>query len=286
VLNAPDPPAFRMRRAPLVQAVAQVIFPLQAQLSSIEKVAPLQETLRDLFPYMQQKLVQELTVTVGGANVSAPSPISSAALQFEFSNDDGWIFTVAAGGASLTVGGEPYAGVADFEEKFFKVLDSLQRTIGVTRCDRIGVRYLSLVGLSAVGTEWANWFKPELIGVAHPELVMGRRLEASVTETRIQVPPRGLFEEIGAPISGVIRNGIIPPNSLIAGAPPKQITEASFVLDIDAFCAGLQPFDAQRLADEYRSLHAEIERVFYWTLTEDGKKQFELELLKPVDEER
>ena len=284
MLNAPDPPAFRMGKAPLVQAVLQVTFPLQAQLATIETVAPLQRALRQVFPYVQKKLVHEFSVTVG-ANVGTGHSQASETVNFEFSNDDGWVFTVAAGGASLTVGGESYRGVSDFEDRLLTVLEALQDVVGITRCDRIGVRYLSLVSIDSAGPEWATWFRPELLGIAHPTLISNQNIEASITETRVSLPSIDSLAWASLPINGVIRNGVIPPRSLIAGAPPKEVVEKSFVLDLDVFFAGLQPFEAKALAGQYIALHGEIERVFYWAVSESGREHFELEELDTTSSE-
>jgi hypothetical protein len=35
-----------------------------------------------------------------------------------------------------------------------------------------------------------------------------------------------------------------------------------------------QPWDADLLVEQYLTLHSEIEKFFYWALTEKGKEEF------------
>jgi hypothetical protein len=48
MLSVPPAPRFRMASAPLVEAVAQVNFPIVARLQSLEGIAPLRDALFDL----------------------------------------------------------------------------------------------------------------------------------------------------------------------------------------------------------------------------------------------
>jgi hypothetical protein len=48
---------------------------------------------------------------------------------------------------------------------------------------------------------------------------------------------------------------------------------------MDTFVAAAQPFEPQRLAEQFTELHANIDKVFHWAVTEVGRKQFGYELL-------
>jgi uncharacterized protein (TIGR04255 family) len=63
------------------------------------------------------------------------------------------------------------------------------------------------------------------------------------------------------------------------GIPPRPIGQPSFILDMDTFVAAAQPFEPQRLAEQFTELHANIDKVFHWAVTEVGRKQFGYELL-------
>ncbi len=53
-----DPaPRYRLTRPPLVEALGQVRFPVRAKLNTLDGVAPVQERLDEVFPYMNQQQV-------------------------------------------------------------------------------------------------------------------------------------------------------------------------------------------------------------------------------------
>jgi uncharacterized protein (TIGR04255 family) len=54
----------------------------------------------------------------------------------------------------------------------------------------------------------------------------------------------------------------------------EPLAVPSFILDIDIFSAGPQPFDAPSLATQFRAYHSEIDRFFRWSLAPDGEARF------------
>jgi uncharacterized protein (TIGR04255 family) len=273
LLNVPLAPRFRMTDAPLVQALAQVTFPLVARLESVSGIAPLQEALADDFPYMNRNVIQQVSMLVGPAGPAA-GPATEQTVVYEFTDDDGWTLSVTVASATLAVGAE-YQGVEHFASRLAKVIDALRNGAGVRRCDRIGVRYLDVVEVGHDSSDWGDWFRPELIGVASPSISAGT-VTAALTEVRLQQAADSATSDW--PLQGIIRYGLIPPDAVMAGVPPRPVKDRSFVLDMDTFILAPQPFDSDKLVESFRSLHAEIESLFYWTLTERGKARFGLEL--------
>ncbi len=102
MLTVPPAPRYRMSAAPLVEAVAQVNFPIVARLRSVDGIAPLQDALFDLFPYMNQQVVQQVSLMIGPAGPAAPDAQSSTV--YVFTDDDGWTLSVTVSSASLMVG--------------------------------------------------------------------------------------------------------------------------------------------------------------------------------------
>src|SRR3954469_3292509 len=119
MLTVPAAPQYRMTAAPLVQAVAQINFPIVARLQTLEGVAPLQDALFDLFPYMTQQVVQEMSLMIGPAGPAAPE--SAHTTIHQFSDDDGWTLSVTVSSATLAVQGSQYAGVHDFAGRFQRI---------------------------------------------------------------------------------------------------------------------------------------------------------------------
>jgi len=131
-----------------------------ARLQTAEGIAPIQERLRDRYPYMT--LRQETAVQVPTGPGGQP-PAITGGLVYELADDDGRIVTIGGGSATLSVGAA-YEGVEEFAERMEVVLTALTEEARVPRCDRLGARYLTVVALPP-GHEagWKEWFRRELL---------------------------------------------------------------------------------------------------------------------------
>jgi len=274
MLAVASAPRYRMTAAPLVQALAQVNFPIVPKLQTVEGIAPLQERLADLLPYMNQQIIQQIDLLVGPAGPAASNAHSGTI--YIFTDDDGWSLQITTQSATLSVDGSNYRGVEDFRRRLKTVWAAMREAAGVRRCDRLGVRYLDIVQLD--GGDWADWFRPEIVGLASPAL-SGEMLTSTLAETRLQADLSEAFAGQSGQIEGIIRHGVVPAGSLMQGIPPRPIGQRSFILDMDTFVAAAEPFDPQRLAEQFSELHANIEKVFHWAVTEAGRKQFGYELV-------
>jgi uncharacterized protein (TIGR04255 family) len=274
MLTVASAPRYRMTAAPLVQALAQVNFPIVPRLQTVEGIAPLQERLADLLPYMNQQIIQQIELLVGPAGPAASSAQSGTI--HVFTDDDGWSLQVTTQSATLSVDGGNYRGVDDFRRRLEAVWVALREAVGVRRCDRLGVRYLDIIQLD--GEEWADWFRPEIVGLASPTL-SGDVLTSTLAETRLRSDHSEAFAGQSGQIEGIIRHGVVPAGSLMQGIPPRPIGQRSFILDMDTFVAAAEPFDPNRLAEQFSELHANVDKVFHWAVTEAGRKQFGYELV-------
>jgi len=93
---------YRLARPPLVQALGQIRYPLRARLQTLDGVAPLQDRLLDVFPYMNQEQVQQVSLLVGPG--MAPASEAQTARTWRFTDDLGWTLIVAADAATLSIG--------------------------------------------------------------------------------------------------------------------------------------------------------------------------------------
>lgn len=277
LFDLPSPPAYRLGNAPLVQALVQVRYPLVASFETLSGVAPLQAMLQDTFPFMEQEKVQEVAFLVSPSG--PPSGSSAESVNWKFTNETGHLVTIAAGSASLTAG-EDYIGVEDFTTVFTQLLSAL-KAAKVQRCDRIGVRYLSVApGLPGDPTAWRRWFNPELIGWAGSSIVPDDSLAMAINQVQLSHPPTGDLAGSPADIQTVVRHGAVPAGTSVPGLPPVTLTEASYLLDIDVFVAANQRFDPEALASQFQRFHSQIDRFFFWSLSDEGREHFELHLLQ------
>jgi uncharacterized protein (TIGR04255 family) len=260
--------------APLAQALAQIRFPLIASFETMAGIAPLQESLRSRFPYMEQQRVQELAFVVGPAGPAAGPAAES--VTWNLTNDDGLTAVIGAGTATLSAGAS-YTGVDDFALVFEDLLTALMK-LGVPRCDRLGVRYLSIAeDLPGEAGSWRRWFRDEVLGWPGSDVVPADALVSSLAQTRLSQAPVDDLAGPPADVQAAIRHGSVPKDTAVPGIPPIEVEHPSFLLDLDVFVEGHQPFDVQSLLEGFRLFHSQIDRFFYWSLTEDGKAHFGLE---------
>jgi uncharacterized protein (TIGR04255 family) len=251
----------------------QVRFPLIAHLQTLTGIAPLQDRLHDHFPYMQQK--EELTVVIGPAG--SPPSEAEKALSWQFSDDLGWQLQVGPGVATV-LAGPNYEGFEVFADRFRLVLETLGEVEHLRRCDRLGVRYLSVAPLPAGDQDaWTRWFRPELIGWPGSGLLApSSRLVVSISQSQLASPPVEDFSGMPSDVQGIIRHGVVPAGSAVPGLE-AQLDHDSFLMDLDLFVDGAQPFDPSALHGQFRLLHSQIDRFFHWSLTAEGAEHFQLE---------
>lgn len=277
LFDLPSPPAYRLGNAPLAQALAQVRYPLVASFETLAGVAPLQALLQETFPYMEQERFQEISFVVGPSGPEAGG--SGESVSWKFTNDAGLLLTIGAGSASLTAG-ESYSGVEDFTAVFNQLLSAL-KAARVQRCDRIGVRYLSVAaGLPGDPSAWRRWFNPDLIGWVGSPVVPSESLLMAISQVQLSHPATGDLAGPPADIQAVVRHGAVPAGTSVPGLPPVTVPEASYLVDVDVYVAAAQRFDPDALTRQFTQFHSQIDRFFYWSLSDEGRTHFELHLLE------
>jgi uncharacterized protein (TIGR04255 family) len=267
----PEPPPYRLANAPLVQALAQVRYPLIADFETMAGIAPLQRELRSHFPYMQQEKVQEFSFVTGPAG---PAGSAAESVTWHLTDDNGHLLVIGAGNSTLSVG-DTYSNFADFATAFTRLLHALKK-VGVSRCDRLGVRYLSLAPeIPTESQSWRKWFKHEIIGWSGSGLIGEGTTLASVSQTQLSRPPDDrLF--LPGNLQAVVRHGAVPAGTGIPGIPPLKVAVSSYMLDIDVFVEAYQEFKPKDIVEQFTLFHCEIDRFFYWSLTDEGGEHFGL----------
>lgn len=269
-------PRYRLERPPLVQAVGQVRYPIVARLQTLEGIAPVQDALAMLFPYMQQQQRQQLSLIVGPGS----EPVGGAQMTntWLFTDDAGWRLTVAPDTATLEIGPE-YGSFEEFEERFRAMLQALRQGVPLQRCDRLGLRYVDVAQVPP-GDEnaWRCWFRPELTGWSASNVVSdSTRVETSITQTQLAAAPTGHLAGPPVDIQAIVRHGYVPRNAVLPGVLPAQLERPAFLIDVDLFVEGHQGFDATELTRQVGIFHDQIDRFFRWCLSPTGQEYFGLE---------
>lgn len=274
MFEIPDPDPYTLSNAPLVQALAQVRYPLIAAFERLDGIAPLQQQLQRAFPYMEQELVAEVSLVVGPAGPAGAG--TSEAVTWKFTDDRGNLVVVGAGSATLSTSGEAYTNVGDFADTFRTMLDGLA-SVGITRCDRVGVRYLSLApDLPGESRSWRRWFRSEVLGWAGSDVIGQDCVLQAMSQVQLTQPPVGPFVIIPGDTQAVVRHGPVPSGTGVPGIPPVSVVANSYLLDLDVFVLGHQPFDPSLLVEQFQLFHNQIDRFFRWSLTEGGVDHFGL----------
>ncbi len=274
-----DPaPKYRLTRPPLVEALGQVRFPVRAKLNTLDGIAPVQERLDEVFPYMNQQQVQQVSLLIGAAGAAAAD--SQTAQTWRFTDDSGWSVVIAPDSATQSAGPQ-YGAFSEFSDRFRTVLTALADGAKVSRVDRLGMRYLNIAEVPP-GDErvWRRWFRPELTGWSGTGAVGDTtRLITSITQTQLATEPVGELSGPPVDVQAIVRHGFIPEGTIVPGLIPRQPQNPAYLLDIDLFIDGAQTFDVEELSRQITMLHDQIDRFFFWAVDQDGAEHFGRELL-------
>jgi uncharacterized protein (TIGR04255 family) len=277
VFALPEVGPYHLARAPLAQALVQARFPLQARLGTLEGIAAVQDQLAASYPYLAQQQVQSIELQFSPEGPSAAA-VSGTGANFTFSADDGHAIVLAPDSATLTTGAG-YVGIKDFSERFAQILSVLGQTAHVPRCDRLGVRYLTVAATPPGDRRaWTRWFRPEVVGWVGADTIDDTTVVSSaITQVSVTARPAGDLAGLPADVQALVRHGLVPAGSSVPGIPPVQVVQESFLVDLDMFVIAAQAWDVNSLTRQFEALHGQIDRFFRWSLTEPGGEFFGLE---------
>jgi uncharacterized protein (TIGR04255 family) len=231
-------------------------------------------------PMQQLTLPMQLPVNA----VASVQVESETVVNWRFTDNLGYTFVIGVDTATLEVG-PAYQSIEDFVGRFQAGLRALETAGGVQRCTRLGLRYLNIAETRPDSEHaWREWFRPELVGwIGGNVLSANARLAASVTQTQVRARPAGDLAIAPTEVQAIIRHGWFPPGTGVPGLAPRPTTQPAYLLDIDLFIEYLQEFRADSLLEQLRALHGQIDRFFYWSLTESGARHFGLEVRDDPD---
>jgi uncharacterized protein (TIGR04255 family) len=99
---------------------------------------------------------------------------------------------------------------------------------------------------------------------------------ASVSQSQLSVAPEGLPVTLPGNLQAAVRHGAVPAGTGVPGVPPLAIEAPSYFLDVDVFTEGHQQFLSNQIIEQFHLFHSEINKFFFWSVTEEGGKHFGL----------
>jgi uncharacterized protein (TIGR04255 family) len=266
---------YTLRRPPLIQALAQVRFPLLAKLQTFEGVAPLQEVLLADYPYMDKVTEAGLSISIGQAAATQPEATTS----WHFKDDQSRLVVLNSNALTLSLGKQQYDGFTDFKDRFRSALTALQNSLSPTRCLQVGIRFFNIVDdIGGEENQWKIIFNENIVGWPASQIVRGdTSLQSSVSQIQLVSPAVNELADFPGEVQAIIRHGIAPATTVIPGIPAVRFEDRGFFLDIDIFIAAGQTFEIKEILDQLEAMHSQIDRFFRWALTDEGEKYFGLE---------
>jgi uncharacterized protein (TIGR04255 family) len=272
IFDIPAPRKYRLERLPLVLAVVQLNYPIVGRLQTLEGVTPIQEALKDVFPYMNRIQVDQLAVLVGPNAPTVGEP--QRTVGWRFTDDSGWVLNLNPSSAHIAVGKE-YSSVGDMEERLVAVINALVEAGEIKRAERLGVRFVNFAEIQdGEQLSWRSWFRSEIVGWTGMDFFAEGSILQSNIQQSVLVGPNGR----GPRVQSLVRNGLIPAGSVMPTPDGSQepLKTNAFVLDIDVFLETPQPMTKGALIEQFRSMHGDIDAFFRECLTPAGETHFGL----------
>ena len=233
-----------LERAPLRGVICQLRFPVRLGFDD-QDMRPIQFALEETFPRVE-KLVQQVVQISPEQVQQVQSPEAVYRLLTE---DADWTITVASSFVALEAVGAHYSRFADFRERWSDVLDAVTEPLGITRCERIGLRYVNQIELEDTSLEG---------------------LRAVVSEALLS--PIGRHELMSRPLIGLqelrfatdhgaylLRHGIEPLNEQLR----------AYLIDIDVYDERPHRLEREEHLEQLSHFSDIAWTLFRWSVTEE-----------------
>lgn len=251
-----SPPRVSLTNAPLVRVIAQVRFPDVASIENQEFIAPFKEAIQHEYPVL--RVEQGGSVVLGPEGVVNARPNSA----WRFQEVDGaWNVVLAPGFLALET--REYTNRDDFLRRLDMVLLALGEHVAPPVADRVGIRYIDRVSGPNLDDIEAL-IRPQVAGVLGTTLASF--VEHAITEHVFRLP-----DDVGRITA---RWGLLPPQATVDPAAIDALDEKSWLLDLDAFRADTQRFDAEGAGHQARRLTQHIYSLFRWVVTDEFLRRY------------
>ena len=258
-LNPTPTPEVPLPRAPLERVLAQVRFPPILAIRNPDKVAVLQEALRETYPNLSQEQVH--SIELGGDE----TPNVSQDLIWRLADrekDPGWRVSLGVGFVALET--SDYDSRADFIDRLRAVLSAVEQAFNPASASRLGLRYIDRLTGEAFDRVH-ELIRPAVLGIIRPS----EDPEADLGESAIHLLTAAQFQvENGARIQA--RWGQFPANATSDPDALEPVAKPSWVLDLDMFTTESQPFASEELLTTATG----FAECLYWLFRQMVKEEF------------
>ena len=218
-------------RAPLARVIAQARFPPILAIRDPDKVAVLQEALREIYPNLSQDQVHSIELTGG------QTPNVRQGLIWRLSDgekDARWRVSLGVDFVALET--SSYDSRDDFLDRLRAVVSAVEHALKPASANRIGLRYIDRLVDEAVD-HIGELVLPEVLGIirppGNPHPILGESVIHLMTEAQF-------LAQDGARVQG--RWGQMPANATYDPDALEPVSKPSWVLDLDMFTTDSQPF--------------------------------------------
>jgi uncharacterized protein (TIGR04255 family) len=253
----------KLSKSPLIMVLAQVKF---APVLRIDKFVPdIQEELRAKLPHFVEEQVQEFVLNLAAGNV--PPVRTSRRWIFGSAN---WRNTMVLAEDFVAIETSAYDNFEVFAGQFSNVLELLQKKIGLSRSERLGLRYVDLI--RGEGTKPSNIFiRKELRGLSSASLKDIKSIQStSISQTTTPLGGRLMIR-----IVHTDDGTFIPPelaSTKLQFSNPTKAGEAVSILDIDHNGEFPSDFDVAAIIKRLGELHDYTEEAFIKAVTPEAVK--------------
>lgn len=262
----------KMKNAPVYFTIARVQFNPILDLESY--VSAIQASLRHEYPDFNRAHTSTFVIAPGSSG-DAPVPAQqSQSVRFLFTSMDRTAGLILDS-TSLAFQTTAYAGFDSFSAALLRGLDVLNKVVGLTYVERIGLRYLDAVYPSEEET-LSQYLIPEVLGLSEK---LGGTLAHSFSETQAQNTTGIVVARI------IIQDGPVgfPPDlasvgpSLNLASRFSQLRGRRAIIDTDARFERRESFEVSAVESRIEALHDEVDRAFRSLVTEHALHTWEQE---------
>ncbi|MDQ3028494.1 MAG: TIGR04255 family protein [Actinomycetota bacterium] len=255
---------FQLENDQLAQVICQIRFSPVLRIRQDDAVIAFQEAIRQTYPRYGKQQGGHVLLTPAGLQQQTAEDA-----QHLFEDADG-IFRVILAPDFIALETTRYSDIDDFAGRIARLAAAVQEHYGPAEIQRVGLRFINELRLTAADpkTEMMEAIEPTLLGAAGaPELadvVQGAQqvLELHGEDRRMRV--RHGYQPGGTTVD--------PTSALAAGAPPVDLTQPFYLLDLDVFSERNVDYSQEAVETHVREFNDDIRSFFAWGVREDYRR--------------